>query len=89
MSSPSTESIPIHQQLLAAIGERILELPPGFTVDSDLYDAGLDSMATLQLMLLIEERFGVNLPEAQVTCANFRTITQLAHLVEKALARRG
>lgn len=89
MSSLSSEATAIDQQLLRAIGERILELPADFTADSDLYDAGLDSMATMQLMLVIEEKFGVNLPEAQVSCANFRTVAQLARLVEKCLARRG
>lgn len=86
--SSSPQSLSLDQQILDAIGERILELPAGFSAESDLYDAGLDSMATMQLMLLLEERFGVNLPESHISCANFRTVHQLARLVEKCQAAR-
>ena len=36
-----------------------------------LPDAGLDSMATMQLLLLIEDRFGIWLPEEDLTRENF------------------
>jgi len=41
--------------------EGILELADGCGVEVDLFEAGLDSMAVMQLIVVIEERFGVAL----------------------------
>ena len=46
----------------------MLQTPPGFGTESDLFAAGLDSMAIMQLLLLLEERFGVSLPVETVAC---------------------
>lgn len=78
--------VSLEQQIITAVGERILELPPEFGAKSDLYAAGLDSMATMQLLLLLEEKFGVSLPDSEVSCANFQNVHQLARLVRDRLA---
>lgn len=76
----------LEQQILTAIGERILEVPAGFDADSDLYAAGLDSMAMMQLVLLLEEKFGVVVPDSDICRANFQSVRQLARLVRERLA---
>ncbi len=83
-SHPDRESL--EQQILAAISERILEVPAGFDVESDLYAAGLDSMAMMQLVLLLEEKFGVVVPDSDICRANFQSVRQLARLVQERLA---
>ncbi len=50
---PQQESL--EQQLVQLVSEQLLETQPGFNADSDLYDSGLDSMAIMQLLILIEE----------------------------------
>lgn len=47
--------------------EQILDLPVDFEVEADLFEAGLDSMAVMQLIVVIEERYGVALGVADAS----------------------
>jgi acyl carrier protein len=80
-SQPPPASAMLEQQLLTLISERLLEPQAGFSADSNLYDAGLDSMAIMQLLVLVEEEYGVALPESDLTRHNFSTIRHLAQLI--------
>lgn len=73
------------ERLLARIRTDLLETEPDFGIDSDLFEAGLDSMAIMQLMLLIEEDFDAQLPSRVVTRTTFATARQIAEaiLIEK------
>ncbi|MEA3209636.1 MAG: D-alanine--poly(phosphoribitol) ligase subunit 2 [Chthoniobacter sp.] len=76
----------LDQQLVTLISERLLETRPGFGADSNLYEAGLDSMALMQLLILVEEEYGVSIPEADLTKQNFSTIRHLSHLIRERRA---
>jgi len=71
----------MEQQLVQLVSERLLETRPGFDVDSNLYESGLDSMAIMQLLILIEEEYGVALPESELTRQNFSTVRSVAGLI--------
>lgn len=73
-------------KLLAIVTRDILEVGPGFDGHSDLFDAGLDSMAIMQLLILIERHFGVRLPAAKITRATFSSVEDLARLMESEAA---
>lgn len=45
---------------------------------------GLDSLDALQLVMLIEERFGVTVPEGEPGRAVFASVNALADFVERA-----
>lgn len=81
----ATQPIPqqphLEKHLLQLVSERLLDTQPGFGPDSNLYDAGLDSMAIMQLLILIEEEFGVVLPESELTRQNFSTVHSVAGLI--------
>jgi acyl carrier protein len=47
--------------------EGILELAEDCGVEVDLFEAGLDSMAVMQLIVVIEERYGVALGVADAS----------------------
>jgi len=76
---PARETLEL--QLVSLISERLLETPPGFDAGSDLYEHGLDSMAIMQLLVLLEEEYGVALPESALTRKNFGSVRQLATLL--------
>lgn len=76
---PARETL--EQQLVTMISQRLLETQPGFDADSDLYQHGLDSMAIMQLLVLLEEEYGVSIPESALTRKNFGSVRQLASLV--------
>ena len=70
-------------QLVSLIGENLLETGSSFNAASDLFDAGLDSMAIMQLLVLIEGEMGVAIPAEEVSRDNFQTATAIAALMRK------
>ncbi len=88
MASPTNPTRePLEKQLVQLIRERLLETQPGFDADSNLYDNGLDSMAIMQLLVLVEEGYGVAIPESDLTRQNFSTTRQLAERIRERTAR--
>lgn len=63
-------------ELLTA--ENILEPQEPITPDTDLFTLGLDSMAMMQLLLQIEERFRLTIQPAEMTRERFATAGALA-----------
>jgi acyl carrier protein len=51
------------------------------TADADLRDVGLTSLDMVDLVLSVECKFDLQIPEAQITPANFRTIATIDALV--------
>lgn len=82
-SQPISALDSLEPQLVTMISERLLETRPGFDADSNLYEAGLDSMALMQLLILVEEEYGVSIPEADLTKQNFSTTRHLAQLIRE------
>lgn len=75
-------------RVLEAIrAEGIVELPGDFGVGDDLFVAGLDSMAVMQLLVVLEERFGVAFAVEDVTRERFRSAAALAELLEGKRSR--
>jgi acyl carrier protein len=64
-----------------------LGVPVGDLADaSDLYSAGLTSLATVGLMLALEEGFDVEFPDAMLSRKTFASIDSLVAAVEKLRA---
>jgi acyl carrier protein len=49
--------------------------------DADLYEAGLSSFATVQLMLALEDEFDVEIPERLLNRRTFESIRAIAGVV--------
>ncbi len=71
----------LEKQLITLLSERVLETAAPVGADTDLYALGMDSMAIMQLLILVEEEYGVALPESSLTRDGFTTPRQLARLV--------
>jgi acyl carrier protein len=61
--------------------EGVLELDWDFPEDGNLAEAGLDSMAVVQLVVAVEDRFGIELGPEELTKANLATPKTLAALI--------
>jgi acyl carrier protein len=55
----------------------------GLAVDTDLYEAGLTSMAMVKLMLQIEIEFDISIPDEDLHPDNFRSIAAIEALVKR------
>lgn len=75
----------IQQALVDMMVDQVLEGADGIDAQTDLFEAGLDSMAIMQLLLLIDERFGVTLTSSDLTRANFANIDVLSALIASRL----
>jgi len=53
--------------------------------DSDLYDAGLTSLITVNLLLAIEDHFDIEFPDELLSRRTFQSIDALAEAVEDLL----
>jgi len=62
--------------------EELFELPDDFGADSDLFELGMDSMAVMQLIVIIEERWGVALGAADASRENLGTPRKLSATIE-------
>jgi acyl carrier protein len=79
----------MENELTALIATEILDTDQSLTPQSDLFAAGLDSMGIMQLLLAIEDRFGVAIDPADLSRDNFSTAEKIAALVaEKKEASR-
>lgn len=54
---------------------------PALAADQNLSEAGLTSLDMVNLMLAIEDEFGIEIPQRRMTPANFRTIAAIEQLV--------
>jgi acyl carrier protein len=49
--------------------------------DADLFAAGLSSLATVNVMLAIEQRFDIEIPDDLLTRKTFQTIASLTKII--------
>lgn len=49
--------------------------------DSDLYGVGLTSLATVGIMLALEDRFEVEFPESMLSRKTFKSVTSIVEAV--------
>lgn len=52
-------------------------------VSSDLYNAGLTSLATVGLMLALEDEFDIEFPDSMLSRKTFSSIESIADAVEE------
>ena len=67
--------------LLQILSSEILEEGTRIDENTDLHEAGLDSMATMQLLIRIEQRFGTQIPASKLTKENLSTVNNLARII--------
>jgi acyl carrier protein len=68
------------------VGAKVSDIVKAFgkgdlTASDNLEAAGFSSLDFVNLMLTVEESFGVKIPSARMTPGNFRTIQDIAALV--------
>jgi acyl carrier protein len=61
----------------------------GLADDADLFSAGLDSLAIVSVMLAVEDRFDVEIPDAFLNRSTFASIAVLSSVLRQLQAERG
>lgn len=81
LSKAATDTAAI-REVLAQHGRLAVDV---HTLDEegDLYNAGLTSLATVGIMLALEERFDVEFPESKLSRVTFRSISTIAETISE------
>ncbi|OLT27950.1 hypothetical protein BJF83_16635 [Nocardiopsis sp. CNR-923] len=61
----------------------------GIAEGADLWEAGMDSLTSVQLLLRLEDYFGVELPDEALTRETFRSIRAMTEVLRTQLDREG
>ena len=69
-------------------GEILLRKTP-LTLQEDLFDAGFDSMSLSRVLVFVEERFGLAIPDHEVVLDEVSTVDKMARFVHDRLAAAG
>lgn len=80
----------IRNTIVAIIAEAgRLPVPANTLADeTDLYQAGLTSFASVQLMLALEDRFEIEFPDRYLNRRSFSSIAAIGHVVGELLSQR-
>jgi acyl carrier protein len=68
---------------LAEIVRQVMPASPKLAKDTDLYQAGLTSMAMVKLMLAVEVEFDISIPDVDLHPDNFRSVAAVEALVAR------
>lgn len=73
----------IEEELRQLLVERLFLpiKPEAIAIEKPLSDYGVDSFLLLEMVVAMEERFGVRFVPADITSANLRSIAALAALI--------
>ena len=68
-------------EIKSYIEKNILAAGVQIDADTNLKQVGIDSFSTVEIILFIERRFGVSIPDEKLVPDNFKTIQALAATV--------
>jgi acyl carrier protein len=79
----SERADPVLGQITAIVEAMLLKRSGAIAVaaDRNLSEAGLTSLDMVNLMLAVEDEFGIEIPQREMTPDNFRTIAAIERLV--------
>jgi len=75
----------IEKELLHFLKTSILAEKVDLSETDELRSIGVDSFSIVEIILFIERKFGLILPDNQLLPENFKSIESIASLVSKAL----
>lgn len=67
------------------IEKNILAEGVQIAADTDLKQVGIDSFSTVEIILFIERKFGVAIPDEKLIPDNFKTLNALAAIVQELM----
>ncbi len=80
------DSSVIIEEIKTYLENNLLSADVNIDAITDLKQAGIDSFSTIEIILFIERKFGVVIPDDKLIPDNFRTLQALASTVQSLLA---
>jgi acyl carrier protein len=80
------ESRVIIEEIKTYLENNLLSADVNIDATTDLKQAGIDSFSTIEIILFIERKFAVVIPDDKLIPDNFRTLQALSSVVQSLLA---
>jgi len=77
-----------HDNRIASVVQRLLaerSISRPISSEADLREVGLTSLDMVNLVLAVENEFDLTIPEADITPANFRSVSTISSLISRLL----
>jgi acyl carrier protein len=78
----------IEKELLGFLGKHLLAKNISYDVDTELSSVGIDSLSTVEILLFIERRYGVMIPDEKLDRQTLRSVSTIAVSVYDRLANK-
>jgi acyl carrier protein len=80
------EATIIIEEIKKYLENNLLSADVNIDANTDLKQAGIDSFSTIEIILFIERKFGVAIPDDKLVPDNFKTLQALSSTVQSLLA---
>ena len=67
----------------------VTEPADSITIETNLHDAGMDSLSFVRLVIEIEDFFGIEFPDDKLIMSEAGTIKELCEIVDSAKSAKG
>lgn len=67
--------------LVSFLKTEIFDSSVALETDTDLFESGFDSFSLIKLIVFIEKKFRIHIPEEKITEETFRNINSLSELI--------
>lgn len=84
---PIVDQDTIRKALHDHIVDEILLRDEPLAADDDLFDAGFDSMSLSRVLVFVEDRFGVTIPDEEVVLDEMSTLSAWTALVTERVQK--
>lgn len=75
----------IIEEIKQYVEKNILATSAKIDADTDLKSAGIDSFSTVEIILFIERKYGISIPDDKLVPENFKTLRSLAATVHSLM----
>jgi acyl carrier protein len=89
MTAPDLEANAVCEALREYVRGSILAEGVALDNDTPLASLGIDSVSLVEILLFVERRFGVSVPDEDLTRENLHSVLALARCVERASDGQG
>jgi acyl carrier protein len=79
------EATLIIEEIKKYLENNLLSADVNIDANTDLKQAGIDSFSTIEIILFIERKFGVAIPDDKLVPDNFKTLQALSSTVQSLL----
>ncbi len=77
------------EQVIRIVAAQLQRKPGEFSIDTNLQEAGFESIDVIETVFALEERFGIDIPfNANDQAAALATVRDVVEIVEQQLARK-